>query len=179
MEWRFMYLLPDWFAATPARAAPSRWNRILAIAAGQHPRMNARSPGIDAFGLIHCALRTHPRASSGTRLLKQNLRVLSWKTLSSPVRQAFAGLSHPWRSLPSSGLTPIQNKWERPESLPRNAMPEAQARAPRLQLRLEVCSEGTANRSARLAHSKRVARQTPVADDAQRAVRVLAHEHPL
>ena len=46
-------------------------------------------------------------------------------------------------------------------------------------LRLEVCSEGAANRSARLAHSERVTRQAPVADDAERAVRVLAHEHPL
>ena len=46
-------------------------------------------------------------------------------------------------------------------------------------LRLEIRSEGTANRSARLAHSERVTAQAPVADDAQRAVRVLTHEHPL
>ena len=50
---------------------------------------------------------------------------------------------------------------------------------PTVTLRLEVRSEGTANRSARLAHSERVARQAPVADDAQRAVRVLTNEQSL
>ena len=89
------------------------------------------------------------------------------------------GLIVPWLSLPPSGLDPVQNKRERPERLARNAATEAHARGPRPQLRLEVGSEGTANRSARLAHSKHVTRQTPIADDAQRPVRVLAHEHPL
>ena len=91
------------------------------------------------------------------------------------------GLILPWLSLPPSGLDPIQNELERPERLPSNAATEAHAHAPRSQppLRLEVRSEGTAYRSARLAHSKHVARQTPITDDAQRPVRVLAHEHPL
>ena len=75
MALRFMYLLPDWFAATPARAAPSRRNRLLAINAGQLPRMSARSSGVHPFGVIHCALRAYLPASSGCLLLAQSLGV--------------------------------------------------------------------------------------------------------
>ena len=87
MEWRFMYLLLGWFAATPALVAPGRRNRLLALAAGQLPRTKARSSGSYPVGVIHCALRAHLRASSGTRLLERNPRVTRWAILSCSVRR--------------------------------------------------------------------------------------------
>ena len=78
------------------------------------------------------------------------------------------------------GITPVQNERERQRRclgmLCRKHMRTLPARSC---LRLEIRSKGTANWSARLAHSERVTAQAPVADDAQRAVRVLTHEHPL
>ena len=54
----------------------------------------------------------------------------------------------------------------------------ALARLPRFdRLRLDVRSEGAANVLARIADAERAAGQAPRADDAQRAVLVLAHEH--
>ena len=181
IEWRFMYLLPDCFAATPGQATPSRRKRLLAIAAGQLPRMSARSSGIHPIDLIHCALPAHPRASSGTRSVGAELVSPAhyWHSSAFRFAQQVAGMFPPLRALPPSGLAPDPNERERAEPLSWNAMPEAHLRVPARRLRLEVRAEAAANRSTSLAHSERVARQAPVADDAQRAVRVLTHEHPL
>ena len=77
-----MYLLPDWFAASPARDGPRR-----------------------RFGLIHCALLAHVPASWGTRMPEQNLKVPPLEN-SSTARFAkrVAGISVPLRSLHPSGL---------------------------------------------------------------------------
>ena len=108
-----MYLLTVWFAATPERAAASRWNRILAISAGQLPRMSARSSGVHPFGVIHCVLRKHTRASSGTLPLGQNLKFPLEDSSAVGFAKPVAGMSLPLRALPPSGLAPVHNKRER------------------------------------------------------------------
>ena len=80
MEWRFMYLLPDWFAATPGRAAASRRNRVLAITAGQLPRMNTRSASIHPSNLIHRALRTHFRQAQNSGRRSRTGNSTSWQS---------------------------------------------------------------------------------------------------
>ena len=91
MELRFMYLLPDWFAATPALVAPGNRNRLLAIIARKLPRTNARSSGIHPFRLIHCALRAYLPTRSGSRFLEQNVCVRFRKSHECRVRRAGCG----------------------------------------------------------------------------------------
>ena len=107
MEWRFMYLLPDWFAATPARAAASRRNRLLAITAGQLPRMNTRSASIHPSDLIHCALRAHFRQVQNSRRRSRTGNSTSWQSSAFRFAGRSAGLFLPWRAVPQLRPAPI------------------------------------------------------------------------
>ena len=74
MGLRFMYLLLDWLATTPARVATTRRNRLLAAAPKRLPGMNGRSLSSHPSGSIHFTLRANPRANPGSELLEQALR---------------------------------------------------------------------------------------------------------
>ena len=75
--------------------------------------MSARSSGVRPFGVIHCALRKHTRASSGTLSLGQNLKFPLENSSAVGFSKPVAGMSLPLRALPPSGLAPVQNKRER------------------------------------------------------------------
>ena len=95
--------------------------------------MSARSSGVRPFGVIHCALRKHTRASSGTLSLGQNLKFPLENSSAVGFSKPVAGMSLPLRALPPSGLARVQNKRARPKRLPWNAATEAHACAPRPQ----------------------------------------------